>query len=190
MLKLLLTAILSWLIFNAIYWPLEYVLIQRCYLSETIIPYLSTSFLLGLVLIWGWIYISWQQRIKVKVILGVTAVALILAATSYQFFYRQTKDFFKQPVIHARNPNWSIQDSKLVITGNRLINDGRKGKFTIGQEEVLIDEWSDNKIVGHLPVPKNPKTPLKMRIIRADGLESNSLDFYWADPDEIEELSR
>ncbi|HUV42539.1 MAG TPA: IPT/TIG domain-containing protein [Patescibacteria group bacterium] len=183
-LNYLIAAILAVSIFILFYLPIEFILTEIWMLTPKIPPLIATSLLI--VFIFFLSFVEWGKILRKKKFLSLLLIGIIILAG---FVYREWRDQKLErgllPKIYSIFPPlWGIQGNTIEIKGKNFFPDHRRGKVMIGDQELLIESWADELVVGKQQVPKEFGT-FSLRLIRSDGVISNSLWFEVKDPDEL-----
>lgn len=184
MLSFLWILFFSFSILNIFYWPVQHFLVKES-MTLVRIPDLYVGFsVLALIVLLTLLQNKIFNLAKTKLYI-LAFVTFSLAIFSYQRFYAQEKAFYQQPVIYSVTPNWGIQGMGVKISGVRFSDSNQvSGQIIIGDQEMLIVNWSDETIIAKLKVPER-LGPSKLKIIRSDGVLSNEVDFLLKDPSEL-----
>ncbi len=171
-------------VLNIVYWPVQHFLVKQSMLWLRI-PDLYTGFFILLLIV---LLTLWQNKIfnlaKSKIYL-LMFVSGVLAFISYQRFYVQERAFYHQPIIYSVTPDWGIQGMGVKISGVRFSDSNQtRGQIKVGEQEMLVVNWSDETIIAKLNVPEK-FGPTKLQVTRSDGVLSNEVDFLIKDPGEL-----
>lgn len=181
-------AVLALSIFILIYAPIEFLVTEHWFLIPRIPPLIVGLSLLFLVLFLN--LINWNKAVqKSKLFYLFLVVLVFLSAFVYRKCRREKLAREYLPKIYSFTmPRWGIQANIIDIRGKNFFPPYQKGKAFLGNDELLIEKWTDELITVKQQVPSSfGKTTLYL--VREDGVESNKIDFKIRDPDELLDLN-
>ena len=89
------------------------------------------------------------------------------------------------PKIYKVNISQGYQGEKLEINGVNFYPSFKKGGVILGEAgDLVISLWSENKIIGIIPVPAKFGT-VDLVVKREDGITSNIIKFEIKDPGKL-----
>jgi len=179
-----LATLLALSIFVLVYTPLEFQVTEIWMLTPHISPLIGTLFLLFLVVLLS--LINWQKIMSRKrAFYLVFFTIIILSLFVYRKSHQQKLIQERLPKIFSISPpEWGIQASEVEIKGKNFFPAHRKGQVFVGDQELIIEKWSDDYILAKLQVPKK-FGDVGLYLIREDGAKSNNVDFEIKNPDEL-----
>ena len=183
-LNYLISAILAVSIFILFYLPIEFTLTEIWMLTPKIPPLITTLLLITFIFLLS--FFEWGRIFRKKKFLLIPLIGIIiLTGFVYREWRNQKLERGLLPKIYSINPPvWGVQGNIIEISGRNFFPGEKSGKVMIGNEELLIESWSDELVVAKQQVPKEFGT-FSLRLIRSDGVISNSTRFEVRDPDEL-----
>lgn len=183
-LNYLIAAILAVSVFVIFYLPIEFILTEIWMVTPKIPPLTVTSILIIFIFLFS--FVEWGRILrKNKFLLLILIGVIILTGFVYREWRHQKLEKGLLPKIYSVDPpHWGIQGSLIEIKGKNFFPDHKRGKVMIGNDELLIERWSDELVVARQQVPSEFGI-FDLRLIRIDGVISNSIWFEAKNPDEL-----
>ncbi len=171
----------SWVIsvYSALYSWLEYQTTEIWMVTKQLSPLLTTGLLLAL--FFGASF--WRKKLSLIYVGGLIAI-MGLSLWMYQVFRNQKAYAVVAPKIFEVSPNSGYQAEVIRITGLRFTPPFGKGKVLVGDEEMVVKEWSEQRLILELPVMRK-KGRFLLVVQTADGRKSNPVPFTISDPSHL-----
>ena len=174
--------LLTFAVYNLFFFPAELLLIDIFFVVPKIPAIYSNLFFIVIFLLF--LFFDWQ-KVKGRVFFKFLLVLEIVGAVVYLGCRKEKLAGEYLPKIYRVNISGGYQGEKLEISGVNFYPAFKRGKVILEKAgEVQILFWSENKVVGMIPVPARFGV-VDLVVEREDGVISNVVKFEVKDPGKL-----
>jgi len=179
---ILIVLFLTFAVYNLFFSPAELLLVNIFYIIPKIPMIYSNLFFIVIFLLF--LFFNWR-KVKGRFFFGFLLVLEIVGAIIYLGCRKEKLAREYLPKIYDVSRLAGYQGEKLEISGVNFYPAFKRGRVILGKAgELQILLWSENKIIGIIPVPAKFGV-VDLGVAREDGITSNIIKFEIKDPGKL-----
>lgn len=185
-LSIILSASLAISIYSLIFLSIDFCLTEVFMVTPKLPSISGIVLLITLIILFS--FTNCQSLFKNKNAYLLLLFYLFLSGIFYLGYRNKKLALEYLPKIYRISDKWGIQGMMIKISGVNLFPVWKQGQIFVGENKMNIISWSEKEIISEVPVPGNFGL-MELKVIREDGVISNSLPFELRDPSFLNEVN-